>query len=259
MIFTDGPDNAEAIVVALALAEHADWKTLSTVVGAETIAKWTKLCERTVRNRIQELIRDGYLTGRPVGRGRKWKLRELSLSWPVRHAGHGDSRPAPGAGHGGPWPVAGNAMTGMWYSHDRHPVHPISSEISLETSSPHMCEEDAPTQKRFEQIRNAYPRFTGRQDWLSAEHHARQRVEQEQATWPELLGAVERYAAYVAAGGVSGPQFVLRPGKFFSSADRPWAQSWEVPPTKAEARRDSNVQAGVAWLAQQEKHDDAPK
>lgn len=80
----------------------------------------------------------------------------------------------------------------------------------------------------FLKLQSAYPKFAGRQDWLMAEHHATLRVEQG-ATWAELRAAVDRYAAYVAAGGVSSTAHVLTPAKFFSAADKPWQQPWELP------------------------------
>jgi hypothetical protein len=164
MLSTDGPDNHEGKLVAIAIAEKVDWEAFNTTVGAETIARETKLCERTVRNRIQELIRDGFLSAQPVGHGRRWKLRELTLRWPVRHAGHEDSRPAPGTGHEGSRPACGNAMTGMRYSHDRHGVHPISSETNIEITpegsaaspSPANAGSAAPDSEAVEVIRDLY-------------------------------------------------------------------------------------------------------
>jgi len=98
----DGPKNAEAKLVALDIAHHVDWNTFTTVVGAETIATVTDICERTVRDRIQRLIREGFLLARQIGRGRTWKLRELTLRWPACGAGHEDSRPVCGS-EAGKW------------------------------------------------------------------------------------------------------------------------------------------------------------
>lgn len=84
----------------------------------------------------------------------------------------------------------------------------------------------------WEATKAAYPDFTGRRDWISAQHYAQVLVDTKQATWPELLAAVQRYAAFVAAGGVSGPQYVLTPAKFFSAKDRPWSQAWDPPNTR---------------------------
>lgn len=82
--------------------------------------------------------------------------------------------------------------------------------------------------EQFERLKALYPKFAGRQDWLMAEHSAQLRVEQG-ASWDELEQAVLRYAAYVAAGGVGSTAYVLTPAKFFSAADDPWKQSWELP------------------------------
>lgn len=83
----------------------------------------------------------------------------------------------------------------------------------------------------FERIQREYPNFTGMQDWINAEHHFRLRVE-EGETLSSLIAAVERYRKFVTNGGVSGPQFVMTPGKFFSGANKPWAQPWTPPPAK---------------------------
>lgn len=97
-------------------------------------------------------------------------------------------------------------------------------------------------------IRESYPEFSGRQDWLTAEHHARLRVENGDASWEQLLAGVERYRAYVASGGASSPRFVLSPARFFSDADRPWSQPWKPPPTKAEHRTRSNLDAAAEFM-----------
>lgn len=92
----------------------------------------------------------------------------------------------------------------------------------------------------FAAVRAAYPTFAGRQDWIAAEHHARRLIDLGTADWPTLRAAVERYAAFIAAGGVSGPQYVLTPGKFFGAADEPWRQPWAIPapfPEAVPARR----------------------
>lgn len=109
----------------------------------------------------------------------------------------------------------------------------------------------------FADIRAAYPAFIGRQDWINAEHYCNQRVERDGVPWSDLIAAVERYRAYCDSGGVSGPQYVMTPGKFFSAADRPWMQDWRPPPTKAQAKQDRNISASQQWLAQEEAKDAA--
>lgn len=84
-------------------------------------------------------------------------------------------------------------------------------------------------------IRHAYPKFTGRQDWLSAQHHAQNLIDAGTANAEELLQGVERYALFCAKGGVSEARFVLTPSKFFSAADRPWRQEWQPPARKQNA------------------------
>lgn len=100
---------------------------------------------------------------------------------------------------------------------------------------------DAELMDAFVVVRSSYPKKSGRTDWLNAEHHWRCRID-EGIPPSQLLAGVERYAKFCASGGVSGSAYVLGPEKFFGAADKPWAQSWDPPKTKAETRLDSNVE-----------------
>jgi hypothetical protein len=97
----------------------------------------------------------------------------------------------------------------------------------------------------FAQIREAYPEFAGQQGWINAQHACNRLVSNGAATWPELIEATRRYAAYCAAGGVSGPKYVRTPQKFFAEPDGAWADQWEAPKTKAETRLDGNLAAAA--------------
>lgn len=109
--------------------------------------------------------------------------------------------------------------------------------------------------EEFRKLKSTYPAFTGRQDWLNAEHYCRVRIDRDGATWPQLIEAVSRYRAYCDAGGVSGPQYVMTPGKFFSADDKPWEHLWTSPPTKSQVKQDKNISVAQQWLAQQEAKD----
>jgi hypothetical protein len=109
----------------------------------------------------------------------------------------------------------------------------------------------------FSHVKAAYPAFTGRQDWISAQAHANLRVQRDGLAWSDLLSAVERYRTYCDSGGVSGPQFVMTPAKFFSGADEPWMQLWTPPPSKAQVKQDKNISVSQQWLAEQEANDAA--
>lgn len=144
-----------------------------------------------------------------------------------------------------------------------HPSHPTpdQSKNSPDNSAPvrvlppdhahthtHAFDERGPAGKQrqdfddpeladaFTDIRENYPHKSGRLDWLGAEHHWRQRVE-EGVGLADLLAGVRRYRDYVAAGGVSGSQYVLGPEKFFQSRDRLWAQPWNPPAATKPAAR----------------------
>ncbi len=104
----------------------------------------------------------------------------------------------------------------------------------------------------FERLKAAYPSFTGRQDWLMAENACVVRIDRGEATWDEFAQSVGRYALYVAKGGVSGPQFVLTPAKFFGAPDSPWRNDWTPPPTKAETRLAGNLSAAEEFMRRTE-------
>lgn len=80
----------------------------------------------------------------------------------------------------------------------------------------------------FAKFKASYPPFAGRQNWIVAEANYRTRLEHG-STVEELQNAVERYAAYVAAGGVSSTAHVLRPDTFLSASDEPWRSAWDPP------------------------------
>lgn len=135
-----------------------------------------------------------------------------------------------------------------------HQIYPIPSD-PIPSQSKHTDEErarensqstieltDAEHHERFGRCKEAYPPFAGRQDWIYAEHAARKLVSDGTATWEQLLEGVRRYAAYVAGGGVSSSKYVLTPMKFFSLADQPWRQDWNLPePTDGDADRDERA------------------
>lgn len=96
--------------------------------------------------------------------------------------------------------------------------------------------------ERFERVMAAYPKFVGAADLMLVERECRKRID-EGATWDELLAAAERFAAFVKAGGRSGPGFVDSPLNFFKS--NKWRDEWAPPPTKAEQRLDGNIAAAA--------------
>lgn len=98
-------------------------------------------------------------------------------------------------------------------------------------------------QAELPRLKAVYPPNPGRADWLTAEHHIRRHVEGGES-WEALHEGVRRYAEHVRATG----RMVLNPARFFGDKDRPWAQPWPIPPSKAQTAQDANVAAARAWL-----------
>lgn len=82
----------------------------------------------------------------------------------------------------------------------------------------------------FAQIKATYPKFTGKADWINAQHFCHLLIDRG-STWNVLTEGVKRYAAFCEGGGVSSERYVMTPGKFFSDPNEPWAQAWELPKT----------------------------
>ena len=74
-----------------------------------------------------------------------------------------------------------------------------------------------------------------------------------EATASELQASARRFAAYVAAGGVSDSTKVMGPQRFFArtrpNEPAPWSKPWEPPRSKAQIAQDANVAAAQEWLA----------
>lgn len=144
-----------------------------------------------------------------------------------------------------------NALKGEVRDRDRDSKGYTSGQNASTGRPPDISPPDTDHRSQFELVKGAYPNFSGRQDWITAEHHCVRLVE-EGLPWIAILEAVGRYAVYVAAGGVSGPQYVMTPAKFFSATDKPWQQPWTPPPTKGQLAQDANIEAARNWLAQSE-------
>lgn len=113
-----------------------------------------------------------------------------------------------------------------------NPSHPIPEE---EIHPQHARARETDLHAEFERFKAAYPKFAGRQNWIAAELHYRNRLDRGVST-ERLLQAVERYSAYIQAGGNSGTEYVLRPETFLSAADEPWNQPWPLPEAKSKPK-----------------------
>lgn len=102
-------------------------------------------------------------------------------------------------------------------------------------------------------LKAKYPPNAIRENWIAAEKAARQLVAEGDATWTSLTEAVERYARVCRATN----RAVMNPANFFTAEDKPWSQRWPMPTTKAQAAQNANVDASLAWLAEQEARDAA--
>lgn len=111
------------------------------------------------------------------------------------------------------------------------PQHGVAVRERVDAASTRAELTETEHHANFERIKAAYPKFSGRQDWLNAEVRCRNHVAQADATWGSLLAVTELYAKHIHAKQSEGTQYVKTPGRFFegSDADAYWRQEWSVP------------------------------
>lgn len=98
-----GPASPLARLVAIAVVQGVDGKTLESWESAETIARNSGLAERSVRKYLSELTREGWLAEFTKKRGRDYWLKIRTLQIPVGlPAQDAGSNPAQNAGSGLP-------------------------------------------------------------------------------------------------------------------------------------------------------------
>lgn len=95
----------------------------------------------------------------------------------------------------------------------------------------------------MDRIQATFPTGPNPTNWLLAIRNARRIVDEGRATWPFLVDTTKRYAAFVAAGGVSEPRYVYAGHNFFAPDGELWKQPWDPPPTKADVRLAGNIDA----------------
>jgi hypothetical protein len=102
-----------------------------------------------------------------------------------------------------------------------------------QTSAPaaDMVANEAEVHQQFETIKRAYPKITGRANWLHTEHLFRNLLEAGH-TAAEILAGTKRYAEYCEKTGKVGTQYVLAPTTFFNTADKPFLSEWTVADPK---------------------------
>ena len=162
---------------------------------------------------------------------------------------HSDAMRKNGERHEKGWPRANGAADG-------NPSHPIPSHPISETSSPVHTSAgrgvpdlrviEAGRDQWLDRIRSKYPPCVASANWIVTAKNADRICELYDTDHDALERSVERYAVYVKAGGVSNPKYVKAPQNFFAiERDGAWANEWNPPPTKAELRLGTNIDAAA--------------
>jgi hypothetical protein len=99
----------------------------------------------------------------------------------------------------------------------------------------------------FLQFRREYPERSGDPDWRGAQKAANARI-REGHTPEQFISGAKRYAMYCAATEKLGTEFVKQAATFLGPA-KPFLLPWTPPVPKAARQLDSNISAGLAFLA----------
>jgi len=123
--------------------------------------------------------------------------------------------------------------------------------ISVSDTKNTTAQKSAPIE--FEDLKRSYPKRSGDQGWQKALKACSARVK-EGVLWNEMIDGAMRYKRYCDVTGKTGTEFVKQACTFFGP-DKHYLNLWVPPPNKAEQIRNTNVDASLEWLAQQEKQD----
>ncbi len=102
----------------------------------------------------------------------------------------------------------------------------------------------------FVELKTAYPKRAGDQGWTRALRACNARLA-EGHTWKDMLEGALRYYVYCKSTDKIGTEFVKQASTFFGP-EKHFLADWDLPKTKADSARDSNVDATQEWLSRQE-------
>jgi hypothetical protein len=287
----NGPKSALARLVALTVAQNMDGKTLESYVGAKRISQEAAMSERAVRTHLAALSRDGWLHEHTKARGRDYwlKVRVAALPANAREPAadacsteqDATRHPARDAPSRLPAADAGLPANGARHPADpgatackslRREPAPSAADLVLASSvRDHVQDLELAGARRvsesvdewLEKIQRAYPDGLSSADWDWSEVDAlcRRRVEQDGATWAQLLNAAQRYASQCEHTKRISTQFVMAPTRFFGEGGE-WDKAWTAPPMAAqkdavELQRlmDSRESRGLAHFPPPHPHD----
>lgn len=219
-----GPTDAGSKLCAFGIAKFVNLDTLNTFASCDTIGSATGQGPRTVRDRIQRLVAEEFLTiERRSGTGRDWKTPYLRIRFPsprsANGADHHPPRSANGADHSEHrWPANPASMVGKPCTQGRQelPTNSVlNSESELHTPLPpergdgvsHAIRRKSPDRER---------RDKGRQAW-SAICRAVDRVKGTERSWDWARREIDDEAAHQAIEQLGGYKTVADRTRFTSS------------------------------------------
>lgn len=163
----------------------------------------------------------------------RWKKKQLDVTRDVTHSNaRNDARPDQ------------TRPNQTKLDHKEVPTEPVAKDATVVPRVTNYLADDI-HHAEWEGLLAHYPPGAQRSDLIGAERAARRLVENDNATWRTLCEGVQRYAACCEATH----RLVMNPVKFFTDADKPWSQAWPIPAAKAARQLDSNIDAGLKFLA----------
>jgi len=222
-------------LVLLKLADNASdkgecWPSL------RNIADQCEISRRSVINHIDALCEFGLLRKehRPGVKGNSSNLYYLTLDGAGAAPGGSEGAAPPSAGDSpgsaGAAP-GGSAGAAPRISHSFEPVKEpviepkcIGAQAEARTPAKRSCQKYSP---EFETAWQAYPKRAGANNKSAAGKAWAARIKSG-VTAARMLEGVQRYAAFVAATGRSGTEYVKQAATFFGP-DHHFAEAWDAP------------------------------
>lgn len=214
-------------IVLLALADNANDEG-DCYPAISTITRKCGLSERTVQSVINLLESDGMVSRHfRSGRSTLYRVTPANVA-PPQMSPPASSAPTPA--QIAPPPPQSTAQTPA-------NVAPITSKKpSIEPSKKHHSVEAS----EFDEVRQAYPKRGGGNNWADAEKAYRKRIS-EGHTHAEIIAGIRRYAEFNDAAGKTGTEYVKMASTFLGP-NKSFLEPWTAPRAPPDTRQLSAVE-----------------
>ncbi len=249
MVWDGYPGGGTELLALLALADWSD-DAGKCYPSISAIARKTRLSRSQAQRIVHQLIDDGFLvvTANALG-GAPTQTRHYRIALD-RLTGRADatrtsSTHATGSAHAqeGSHPCGERGSTHATQTVSEPSVH-VNPVVSVEPTRRKQAKSSTPEDpKGFSECWAAYPKRSGGNSRAEALKAYRARLKAG-AEPDALLTGVKRYAAFIAAKGKTGTEFVKQAKVFFGPGEH-WMETWALPTEGAGTAGSSDIFKGA--------------